>query len=159
MNEIRDSDRREGFPDRRKGSLEALEKHVDDHIKKIEGRLSKWLFRGLIAYAVIALACVGALIGFEVVIDQIQATRKEFIRTTCEAQNKRNANTIKKFRKASNEAIKRNPKFAKEIRKGRKDNEAIINALAPKQDCKKLSAVAVGEKKPPPPTITSRKNP
>jgi hypothetical protein len=158
-----DKERRGHTVDRRRGTLEALEEHVDEHVDKIERRLSKWLKRGLIAFGLIALACTVSLVGFGIVLDQIQETRKEFVRTACEAQNKRNKEILAKFRKESNEAIKRNPEFADEIRAGRKGNEDIINAIAPRQDCDKLSEVAVGEAEPPPPvpttTTESRRNP
>lgn len=146
--------RQTGIPDRRRGTLEALESHVDEHIEKIEHRLSKWLIRGLVAYAVIAVACVVALVGFGIALDQIQDTRKEFVKANCEAQNKRHDQTISKFKEISQEAIKKHPEQAEQIKAAREPNTQIIDVLAPKQDCEALSKVAVGEEAPPPPTTT-----
>lgn len=155
MTDTIDPDRRGETLDRRSGTLESLEDHVDEHIEHIEARLSTWLVRGLVAFGIIAFCCMVSLIGFGVVLSQIQDTRKGFVRDSCIAQNKRHDEAIGKFNRAADDSVKRNPEFAKEIEQGRDANVSIIDALAPKQDCIKLSRVAVGEEQPPPPVIPS----
>lgn len=149
-------DRRGPVHDRRAGTVEALEAIVDEHVERLENRLATWLKRGIIAFAVIGIACAVALVGFGVVLNQIQDTREDFVRTTCDAQNVRHDKAVNKFNKAADESIERNPEFAKEIEEGRSANIAIIEALAPLQDCTKLSLVAVGKEEPPPPDIKTQ---
>lgn len=163
MNESED---RRVIPDRRKTAMEALdskvEESVEEKIKKVEARLSRWLTRGLIAFSIIAAGCVAGLVGYGLLLGDLQETRKEFVFTSCKAQNERHDKTIAEFEKASKEAVKRHPELADEIKESKEANLEIIEALTPEQDCKKLSEVAVGEAEPPPPVsvpTTTRSDP
>jgi hypothetical protein len=143
--------------ERRINTLAALEEYVNGYIRRIENRLSKWIFRGLIAFGFIALVCTASLVGFGVLLNQIQETRKNFIITNCTAQNLRHDKSFEQYHAATESAIKRSPQFAKQIKDGRADTENILNALVPKQNCKQLAKVALGQAKPPPPAETVTK--
>lgn len=155
MNERRKLD----IPDRRQHTYEELAKKLDEHTAAVEKRLHRFFAKALAIFAIIGVSSAVALFGFSIVLSEVKETRKEFVRSTCEAQNKRHDRTIAKFKKASAESIERNPEFADEIRAAEQDNLDIIDSLAPKQDCKKLGDVSVGDAKPPPPVITTRTGP
>lgn len=155
MNERRKLD----IPDRRQHTYEELAKKLDEHTTAVEKRLHRFFAKALAIFAIIGISSAVALFGFSIVLSEVKETRREFVRATCEAQNKRHDKTIAKFKQASKESIERNPQFADEIREGEKYNLEIIDALAPRQNCKKLSDVSVGDAKPPPPVITTRTGP
>jgi hypothetical protein len=140
--------------ERRIETLAALQIYVENYLHRIENRFSKWLRRGLIAFGIIALACTLALIGSGILIKRIQDTRRNFVITNCTAQNKRHDKALLYFRAATARSIKRNPQFAKQIKESMNDSKNIIIALAPKQNCKRLAKVALGEANPPPPDET-----
>ena len=153
---ITDKERRRlDIPDRREHTYADLEKRLDEHVTSIEKRLHSFFMKALFIFAIIGITSATALFGFTITLSQVKETRRAFVRETCVEQNKRHDKTIAKFRAAARAAIKRSPEFAKEIRAGIQDNVDIIDALAPKQDCKKLGDVSVGEAKPPPPNIPS----
>lgn len=140
--------------------LEAyIVEYTDHHIEKVENRISTWIRRGLIAFALIGLSCVAGLLGLGYALDKIQDARREFVETSCSAQNERHDKAIVKFRIATAKSVKRTPQFKKEIEAGGKDTEYIIDALAPKQDCDLLAKVALGEADPPPPSMTNKEDP
>lgn len=143
------------LPDRRQHTYEELAKQLDAHTVEVERRLHRFFKKALFIFAVIGITSAVALLGFTLVLGEIKKTRRDFVEVLCKEQNRRHDKTIAKFKSASAEAIKRTPKFAKEIEASVQDNLEIIDALAPKQDCKKLGDVAVGDAKPPPPTIPS----
>lgn len=147
------------IPDRRKHAYEELEKELntqlDQHTEDVENRLRRFFAKSLAAFAIIGVTAAVSLFGFAIVLKEFSNTRRDFILDSCKAQNGRHDATIKKLRLAAEASAKRNPKFAKEIRASVEDNVQIIDALAPKQDCVKLSRVAVGKAKPPPPVITT----
>lgn len=143
------------IPDRRKYAYTELVKRIDDHTEAVDNRLHRFFIKALAIFVIIGLTSAISLFGFSIVLKEFANTRKDFIRTSCEAQNLRHDATISKLNQAAKRAIKRNPKFADDIRAGIADNIAIIDALAPKQDCGQLIKVAEGKSKPPPPIITT----
>lgn len=154
--------RNPNVPDRRKYTYEELVKRIDDHSAAVDNRLHRFFGKALAVFVIIGLTSAISLFGFSIVLKEFSDTRKEFIMTSCVAQNQRHDETFRKFRQASAKAIKRDPKHAKEIRANIQDSLAIIEALAPKQDCGQLIKVAEGKSKPPPPTTigtTHRGNP
>lgn len=152
------TDRRKSvISDRREHAHVSLEQRFNEHSDAVERRLSKFFSKSLFIFAVIGVTSATALFGFGVTLSQLKDTRKAFVRDSCRAQNKRHDLAIHKFERASERAIERSPRFAKQIRAGIKDNIDIIDAIAPKQDCIRLSKVAVGEAKPPPPVIPTRR--
>jgi autonomous glycyl radical cofactor GrcA len=119
------------LPDRRKNTYADLERRIDDHANHIEDRLSRWLRLGLVAFAIIGVVCTISLVGFGIVLREVQNQRHE----ACTNQNGRHDRTLTLFRAAASDAIKRDPERAPEIRRSINTNVAIINALAPKQNC------------------------
>jgi hypothetical protein len=159
-----DDRRKLDLPDRRQNTYEELENKLEselgEHTRAVEKRLNGFFNKSLFIFAVIGITSAVALFGFSVTLTRIKDTRRSFVESSCVAQNKRHDTTIAKFREAAERSIKRTPEFADEIRASIKDNLEIIDALAPKQDCVRLGKVAVGDEKPPPPTIpTGRRNP
>lgn len=145
-----------------------LEDKLSEHAKGIEGKLHRWLVRGLVIIGFIALCVVVALVGFGVVLSQLtdtqtsfKETRKAFVRDSCTAQNKRHDKTIKKLDKLYGPAFARanTVKRQKRLQQNRQATIGLIDALAPKQDCDKLALVSVGEAKPPPPDVHTERAP
>lgn len=149
--------RRLDLPDRRKTTYAELETKLDEHVEVIELRLHRFFKKALFIFAVIGLTSAVALFGFGITLSQIKDTRRDFILDTCRAQNKRNSETTAEFYQVAKELKKRYPKRAAEIDQSVKTNLRLIDTLAPKQNCEKLSEVAVGEAKPPPPVDTPPK--
>lgn len=143
------------LPDRRQHTYEELAQKLDDHTVEVERRLHRFFKKALFIFAVIGITSAVALLGFTIVLGEIKKTRRDFVEATCKEQNQRHDKTIAKFKSAAAESIKRFPKFAEQIEASVKDNLEIIDALAPKRDCKKLADVAVGDAEPPPPNIPS----
>ena len=123
------------IPDRRKHTYDQLQAHLDECIDSIESYIHKWIRRGLISFSIIAAFCVIALVGFGYVLQEVQRQRHE----VCQAQNGRHDQTVKLFKKAAVDAIKKHPDQAKDIRENIDTNLQIINALAPKQDCDRIA--------------------
>lgn len=123
------------LPDRRKETYAALEKRIDEHVDHIEAMLQKWIRRGLIAFSIIAIGCALGLLGYGYVLRQIQNQRHE----VCQNQNNRNDQTLKLFRDAAADLIKKHPEQAVTVRESIDANVRIINALAPKQNCDKIA--------------------
>lgn len=135
----------EHLPDRRKHGYQELEERIDDQQRANEERIRHFFRRSIIAFGVIGLACTGALIGFGVLLHEIQTDRKDFIQKTCKSQNERHDNTIATLYKISKQAQKDFPKRAAEIRKSVSSNIVLIDALAPKQNCNALVRASQGE--------------
>lgn len=151
-----------GLPDRRANTYEALEKHLDEHIEKIENQFSRWLKRGLVAFGIIGLACTIALIGFGITLHEVKQTRKDFTRVACESQNTRHNNTVEKFFVVAAEAIEKHPEQATAVKESTDANLALISTLQPLQDCEYLVKLSVGDIEPtasPKPTPTKTPTP
>lgn len=160
-------DRRElALPDRRKNTYEQLEERLDTHIGEIEKQFSRWFVRGLIAFAIIGIACAVSLVGFGIVLNevsdtadqvqaqtaankataaQIQQQRQDSIKTECERTNKRHDGAESALVQGSNQdqANAKDAAARKEIRRRRDVTLALLDALAPHQDCEALVAEAV----------------
>lgn len=146
------------LPDRRKNTYRELEKRVDRHLDAMEVRLHRFFMKALAIFAVIGMTSAIALFGFGINLRQIKETRKDFVYDSCTAQNKRHDNTVNQFYMVAADYKKKHPKEAALIDESVKSNLQLIDSLAPKQNCKKLSEVAVGESVPPPPSITTKTN-
>lgn len=138
-------------PDRRKEDFEQLNKRIDERFEKLTERLARFITKALIAFAIIGITSAVAIGGFGLVLGKIKDTRKDFVFDTCTAQNKRNSNTVKAFNEEAKRIKKIYPAQAGQIDQSVKSNLRLINTLAPKQDCKRLSDVSVGDAEPPPP--------
>lgn len=138
-------------PDRRKEDYAQLNARIDERFDKLTERLARFITRALIAFAIIGLSSAIALFGFGLVLSQIKETRRDFVFDTCTSQNKSNDETVKAFNEEAKRIKKLYPAQAAQIDQSVKSNRRLIDTLAPKQDCKKLSDVAVGDAKPPPP--------
>lgn len=119
-------------PERRQG-YEELAKRLDEHADHIAARFSKWFRAGLVAFAVMALGCGAALIGFAYALHEIQAQRRD----VCETQNDRHDAVVRQFAIETTRLIKQQPDQAQRIRSNTAANLRLINALAPKVDCEK----------------------
>lgn len=121
--------------------------------RDLEQRFHRWFIIGLIAFVLIGLSTTAGLFGFAYVLSEVQDNRKEFIRTSCEATNKRNRDTITKLTELSNKSANEatSPAEKKRIKQSLPGTIALINALSPVQDCDQLVLVAQGKAEAPPP--------
>jgi hypothetical protein len=148
-----DNGRRQmGLPDRRKNTYENLEKKLDHHLELIEARFERWFRRGLIAFAVTALCSGAALVGFWINLGEIKETRETYVRTSCEATNKRNSDTSGQLTAlAQEDADQRKTQAGKdEVYRRRDVTLALIDALQPHQNCNYEVKLAEGEATPTP---------
>lgn len=128
-------DRREelDLPDRRKNTYEGLANRLDAHIQRIEDRLSH-RFRGmLVAFSLIGVTSTLALIGFGLVLAEIQDQRYQ----VCTDSNTRAANTKTKLTElaAEDEASRKTEAGKAEVRRRRDVTLGLIDALQPTLDC------------------------
>jgi hypothetical protein len=144
--------RRMDLPDRRKNTYEDLEKKLDGHIDQIEEKFDRWFRRGLIIIALIGLCCAAALGGVYLVLGEVAETRRDFTRSQCEAQNKHNRDTSAQLTALAlqDEKERKTEEAKEEVRRRRDVTLALIDALAPEQDCDYLVKLAVGEATPTP---------
>lgn len=149
------------LPDRRENTHAELMEAFENHIGRTEARLHRFFKRALIAIAVIGIACAVSLFGFGIVLDEqqqtsdqleqlvkqnkqfaldIQQQRREAILESCTAQNARHDGSVKALVDGSNLDQKNAPNAAarKEIRRRRDVTIALLDALAPVQNCQKL---------------------
>lgn len=112
------------MPDRRKNTYEQLEHRLDARLDKIETRLQRWFVRGMLAFAIIGVACTIAILGLGLTVRQ-----------ACISQNNRHDDTIRLFRKAAGEGAVKHPELARQIQESTDTNLALIDALAPHKDC------------------------
>ena len=152
MDEETEDRRRLTLPDRRKNTYEALERRLDLHIQAIEDRFQRWFIRGLVAFAIIALCSTAALVGFGLNLNQIKDNRRLFVRSYCETTNARHESATTALTVGSNEDIAKAPNeaAANEIRRRRDVTLALIDAIAPVEDCEFLVDLALGDAAPTP---------
>lgn len=159
---------------------DTLGKELDNHISRTEKELSSWIKRGLIAFAVIGLACTVALFGFGIVLSEqketadqlkivveqnenvvkqnektahdIQEQRAESVQNDCESTNKRNQDTSNQLIALAKEDEDNQKTEAgkQEVRRRRDVTLALIDLLQPVQDCAYLVAVTLGQISPTP---------
>lgn len=143
---------------------------LDAHIEENDRRLRRFFIGAMIAFSIIGLACTISLIGFKITLDEIQDTRKDFVRSNCISQNEQHDNTYKALQAAAqhditqaenDETTSQGKVTADEIRSRRDVTLGLIDALRPKQDCEYLVKLSTGEATPtpvatlpPPPTST-----
>lgn len=150
-----EEDRRH-LPSRRQADFEHLDEKIDLRFDDLTAKIARFIRKSLVGFIVLGLACTLALIGFGVSLGRIKDTRKDFVYDSCTAQNKRHDNTVTEFYTLAERAKKKYPKMAAQIDDSVESNLRLIDALAPKLDCKKLSEVAVGDANPPPPAVTTK---
>lgn len=154
---------------------DAVAEHVDAFINQTHDRFSRWFKVALGIIAFIALTTALAIFGFGLILheqgkqaDQIQATadankqlavdiqkqRKEAITTDCVRTNKRHDGAVAALIAGSDEDQKNAPNEAarKEIRRRRDVTIALLDALAPHQNCQELVNEAVKPTTTPTPT-------
>ena len=68
-------------------------------------------------------------------IHEIESSRRESIRLTCEEQNNRHTHTIQTLNMLIGRATKEHPKTARQVEQGRASTELLIDALAPLENC------------------------
>lgn len=139
MNEER---RRLNLPDRRKNTYDQLEGHLDERLDKIEERVAKWLRRGLYAFAIVGITSTVALGGFGYVLRAVQIQRYEL----CVEQNAEHDNTESQLRAAAaiDEFAAKTEAAKAEIRRRRDVTIELIDALAPKRNCRDTVEVIGG---------------
>lgn len=121
-----------------------LERKIDDYANEIENRFHKWLLGGIIAFAVIGLACTTSLVGFGVLLTnqgnathEIQQQRYTAVLDSCLDQNVRHDNVIAAIDEAVAQTPKANRKRAKESAGPFK---LILEAAVPyTMDCRALA--------------------
>lgn len=138
--------------DRRKNGYEEVERKLDLHAAEIEARFSRWFVVGLIAFSIIAVTSGVALIGYGLVLRSqadftrdIQQQRREATFDTCKETNDRNKHTKQALLAGSGKDQLNAPDGAAklEIRRRVQVTFALIDALAPVQNCDKLVAIRV----------------
>lgn len=131
---------------------------LNEHIENNDERLRKVFKGGLIVLTIIGLAVTVSLIGFGFTLraqqntadqleklvksnqdfaKEIQDQRRESILSSCRAQNARNSATKNALTAGSDEDIRNAPTVAarEEVERRRDVTLALIDALAPPEDC------------------------
>lgn len=122
---------------------EKLEKKLDNHANGIENRFHRWFVGGLIAFALMGLACSGSLIGFGILLteqgnltNKIQQQRYDSLLETCENQNTRHDDVIKKIDDAVAE-VPPPPARQRRAKESAKPFKLILEAAVPHtKDCR-----------------------
>lgn len=145
-----------------------LAKKVTVYIDKTDHRLHRFFVGAIIAFSIIGLATSASLVGFSIVLNaqkdtadqleklvesnrqfakDIQAERRDSIARSCKQQNARNKATKDALVAGSDEdqANAANEAARAEIRRRRDVTLALIDALAPAEDCKAAVEAAVKE--------------
>lgn len=134
---------------------EALEKRIDEHAQEVEDRFHKWFVIGLVAFSIIALTSAAGLVGFGILLDrqkdfteEIQDQRKASIIDICRDQNKRHDDTYSALIVAAkvDEDKQKTQAGKREVRRRRDVTLALIDVLAPHQECDLLAERAVQNK-------------
>lgn len=157
-------------------------KALGRHIEANDKRLRKFFIGALIACSIIGLATAAALVGFGIVLDEqqntadqlarivrqnkqftidIQQQRRDSILESCKAQNERHDGSVDALVKGSNEDQKNADSEAarKEIRRRRDVTIALLDALAPVENCEEKVKQAVKPPTPPKPSPTASPKP
>ena len=102
---------------------------------QLEKQLQGFFKKALVAFAVIGVTCFISLLGFGLVLREIQQERFD----SCTAQVTRHDAATKALIAGSDEDQKNAPDEAarKEIRRRRDVTLALIDAISPRQNCKK----------------------
>lgn len=136
------------------------------HIEKNDKRLRRFFIGAIIAFAIIGLACTASLIGFGIVLndqqhtadqlavlvkqnkqfaDDIQKQRKDSIIESCTAQNARHDGAVKALTEGSDidQENAKTEEAKAEIRRRRDVTIALLDALAPVENCQQKAREAV----------------
>lgn len=149
----------EGRPERRVESFRSLEAfheemldELSQHAERIEARLRRFFFRALLAFAVIGVTSAGALFGFASVLrayndvgSQIQNQRKAYVRETCQDTNDKHRKAVSALVTGSSADIAAATSEAEknDIRRRRDVTLALLDAIAPVQNCQAQASDAV----------------
>lgn len=144
------------IPDRRKHGFKALEimiqKIIEEYEDEINHRFARTVRGIIIAFIIVGAASVTGLVLFSITLSDIKDNRAAFVRDSCTAQNARHDNTVHKLNDLVRQIEAKNPNIPKDqVQQSIDANLALINALAPHQDCEQLVKVSQGKAKPPPP--------
>lgn len=144
----------EGSPERRRmGWHDEVLWELNQHANRIEARLHRFFKKALIAIGIIGITSFVALIGFGIVLSKINETRRDFVRDTCVATNKRHDDATNYIIDIANEQTRDAHSDAERaaVQKGLRQYLKLIDLQAPKQNCNELAKVATGQAEPPPP--------
>lgn len=128
-----------------RGLLESIDEHPFGIItqrgyQELEDTIKKWIFRGLVAFAVIGLACAISLVGFGILLtkqgnntQEIQDQRYKATLDSCMDTNARHDNVILRI----DDAVATTPKAErKRAEEGAKPFKLILEAAVPfTKDC------------------------
>lgn len=132
------------LPDRRRHGYKDLEKKLEDHAARIEARFRRWLIVSLLAFSVIGLTSVVAIVGYGFVLksqsafsNRIQEQRSTAVHDACEQTNARNAKTSAALIKGSSQDLMtaKSEAARAEIRRRRDVTLALIDTLVPVENC------------------------
>lgn len=153
----------EGKPERRKASFVALDEYQEElakqfanHVDEIDRRLRYFYTRALVAFAVIGITSALAIFGFGYVLSQqtdkgkeIQKQRKAFAQEACHETNDRHDRATAALVTGSTSDIQAAQTEAEknDIRRRRDVTLALIDVIAPKQNCDVQAQEAVQEVK------------
>lgn len=139
---------------RRKEEYDVLDKKIDKRFDALTARLARFIVKALVGFTVLGVACAVGLLGFGIVLhrqgsaaDDIQQQRKEAIRRTCTEQNDRHDETYSKLIDAAktDEDQRTTEAGKQEVRRRRDVTLALIDALAPHQNCDDMVNAATKE--------------
>lgn len=134
--------------DRRKNGYREVEAKLDSHAEEIERRFDRWFKWGLVAFSIIAITSGIAIVGYGFVLRSqadftrdIQQQRREATVAACQETNDRNKHTVDALKAGSSVDKANAPDDAAraEIERRVQVTIALINALAPVQDCTELA--------------------
>lgn len=143
-------------PDRRKEDYDQLDQKIDERFNGLTTRLARFISKALWGFAVLGIACAIGLFGFGVVLhreglnaNEIQKQRKATILRACNEQNDQHDDTYNQLvaLAKADEAQRKTEAGKREVRRRRDVTLALIDALAPHQNCKKLVTDAVTKEK------------
>jgi hypothetical protein len=122
-----------------------LKNKIQKMAEKNEARLHRWLVLGLAAFVIVGLSSTAAIVGLTILLGkqkhvttEIQAQRKDTIRKNCQDQNKRHDRTLARLDTAEKNAEKHAKTLRRKmkIRNNTEISIGLIDALAPRQNCK-----------------------
>lgn len=126
-----------------------------------DDRFASLFKKALGSFAVIGITCTISLVGFGIVLSQLQQTRREFVRDSCNAQNDRHDNATNYIIDIANEQTRsaKSDEQRQAIQKSLSEWLTLIDLQAPKQNCAYQAKVATGDAEPLMPTPTPKPTP
>lgn len=89
-------DPEESLQDRRKNEYADLKRSIDTRADENDKRLSGFIRKTLVAFAILGIASTVSLIGFSIVLGKIQQERYDNVYQSCIQQNEQHDKTLKK---------------------------------------------------------------